>query len=69
MKKFGVFETENAHAKRCPICGKMLQVEGQVKLCPKHGSAPFEKKASDNGRTMSEDQRTSPGICGEGADT
>lgn len=28
--------------KKCPLCGSLLVKHGQVVLCPKHGSEPFE---------------------------
>lgn len=27
----------------CPLCGKRVVRHGRVKLCPTHGSAPFER--------------------------
>jgi hypothetical protein len=27
----------------CPLCGTPAEVYGRVVLCPKHGSAPFER--------------------------
>jgi hypothetical protein len=52
MTKFGVDETtgvnqeklEKAAAEGCPECGEKLTKHGSVLLCPKHGSAPFEKE-------------------------
>lgn len=28
---------------RCPLCGARCMAEGSVILCPRHGSAPFER--------------------------
>ncbi len=48
MHKYGVDETptegqkEAQQASACPKCGQQLLVEGKVRLCPTHGSEPFE---------------------------
>lgn len=48
MNKYGVDETpaegrkEAQQVSSCPKCGQNLIVEGKVRLCPKHGSEPFE---------------------------
>jgi len=50
MDKFGVDETvdtsamEKAAAEGCPECGAPVARHGNVLVCPKHGTAPFEKK-------------------------
>jgi len=62
MEKYNVYETENLDADTCPICKAPLQVEGKIKLCPKHGSAPFEKKDSTTGGSMPEDKTAASGV-------
>jgi ribosomal protein L37E len=48
MIKYGVDETPSEGQKEaqasvtCPKCGQQLIVEGKVRLCPVHGSEPFE---------------------------
>jgi len=48
MEKYGVDENSKLTQKeaseevRCPICGSTCKQHGQVHLCPKHGSKPFE---------------------------
>jgi hypothetical protein len=50
MDKFGVDETadqsvmEKAAAEGCPLCGAAVTRHGNIMVCPKHGTAPFEKK-------------------------
>ena len=50
MNKYGVDEgvdqesLEKKAAEGCPHCGSKLEKHGQVLLCPKHGSEPFEGK-------------------------
>lgn len=50
MEKFGVDEgvdteaLEKAAAEGCPLCGAPVQRHGDVLMCPKHGTEPFEKK-------------------------
>lgn len=53
MEKYAVDETteqvdlEKRAAQGCPECGSKLERHGNVLICPKHGSAPFEKKKED----------------------
>jgi len=49
MEKYGVSEkkdvTQNKTAtdkKVCPVCGSPLRLHGEVLLCPRCGSKPFE---------------------------
>lgn len=50
MKKYGVNEgvdqeqLEKVAAQGCPECGKKPIRQGNVLLCPDHGSEPFEVK-------------------------
>lgn len=50
MDKYGVDQNKKpvnekqAHTPTlCPLCNKPLRKEGNVYLCPEHGSKPFEK--------------------------
>lgn len=51
MNKFGVDEdmdsemAEQAQAQGCPICHSPVKRDGNVVRCPKHGSAPFERRS------------------------
>jgi len=52
MEKYGVEEKKPkdktaADDKRCPECGETVEQHGKVKICPKDGSEPFEKKEED----------------------
>ena len=55
MSKFAVDESANqvdlekVAAKGCPECGATLERHGNVLMCPKHGSAPFEKPQEHGG--------------------
>lgn len=51
MNKFGVDEEEPKNKEKtsspvgvCPRCGAKVDVHGQVRLCEKCGSQPFEKE-------------------------
>lgn len=50
MEKLGVDESVNQEelekvaAQGCPECGEPVRREGNILICPKHGTAPFEKK-------------------------
>jgi len=33
-------------SKGCPECGSELEKHGQVLVCPKHGTQPFEEQAN-----------------------
>lgn len=50
MDKYAVQEAqdekalEKAASHGCPECGSKIERHGNVYLCPKHGSSPFEKK-------------------------
>lgn len=50
MDKLGVDEgqdqevLEKAASDGCPQCGKKVERHGQVLVCPRCGTAPFEKK-------------------------
>jgi len=50
MDKLGVDESvnqssmEKAAAEGCPECGAAVTRHGNILVCPKHGTAPFEKK-------------------------
>jgi nucleoid DNA-binding protein len=49
MEKYGVDENvgedlEKKAAAGCPVCGKKPVRQGNVLLCPDHGSEPFETK-------------------------
>lgn len=54
MEKFGVDQTPAPGEKKaseqdtCPICGKTLTKAGAVRLCPTHGSKPFERPYEQN---------------------
>lgn len=50
MQKYGVLEStagdkQAGDSKTCPRCGQELRIEGPTRLCPTHGSAPFEQSA------------------------
>ena len=47
MQKYAVDENIDLDRKTCPECGKILEHNGRVLLCPLHGSRPFER--SDDG--------------------
>lgn len=49
MEKYGVDERvddqeelEKKASKGCPICGRPAARQGNVLLCPEHGTEPFE---------------------------
>lgn len=50
MDKYGVEEEKKDGTKTadeettCPECGQEVEKHGNVKICPKDGSGPFEKK-------------------------
>ncbi len=50
MEKYAVDESvnqetmEKAAAQGCPECGAKCERHGNTLICPRHGSAPFEKK-------------------------
>ncbi len=50
MEKYGVEQEEEDETKTadektaCPKCGQEVEKHGSVKICPKDGSEPFEKK-------------------------
>lgn len=50
MEKLGVDEgveqekLEKAAADGCPECGAPVTRHGNILVCPKHGTAPFEKQ-------------------------
>lgn len=51
MIKYGVDEVapsdkQATDTKTCPLCGQALTIEGSIRLCPKHGSRPFETPSS-----------------------
>lgn len=60
MQKFGVDESqdqnllEKAAAEGCPLCGSAVQKHGDILICPKHGTEPFEKKRHDGGEEKEE---------------
>jgi len=48
MQKYGVLEStpgdkQAGDSKTCPLCGQALLLEGSIRLCTTHGSAPFER--------------------------
>jgi hypothetical protein len=53
MDKFAVSERqdvaalEKAASHGCPLCGAKVEQHGNVVLCPRHGSEPFERKRQD----------------------
>ena len=55
MSKYAVDESvdqeqlEKAAAQGCPECGAKCERHGNTLLCPKHGSAPFEKQKENGG--------------------
>ena len=50
MDKLGVDESvdqsvmEKAAAEGCPECGAKVTRHGNILVCPKHGTAPFEQE-------------------------
>ena len=54
MEKFGVDEEQPGGQKQasematCPRCGKTLIKHGRLRLCPMHGSLPFENSDEKN---------------------
>lgn len=56
MEKFGVNEEvdqeamEKAASEGCPNCGGKVQKHGNVMVCPRCGSEPFEKARRDGGK-------------------
>lgn len=55
MEKFGVDEgaeqdkMEKAAAQGCPDCGSKVERHGNVMICPKCGSKPFERPPKPTG--------------------
>lgn len=55
MDKYGVDEAvdqeklEKQASEGCPECGSPVERHGSTLLCPKCGSAPFEKKEEKKG--------------------
>lgn len=51
MEKYGVNESvdqedlEKLAACGCPKCGRSVEKNGSVLICPTHGTEPFEKRA------------------------
>jgi len=56
MKKLGV-KTDNEKTAGegdiavCPECGRDVEMVGQTKVCPTHGSAPFEQQDENEDNT------------------
>lgn len=50
MSKLGVDESvdqtllEKAASQGCPECGAKVERHGNILVCPRHGTAPFERK-------------------------
>lgn len=55
MEKYGVDESvdaglmEKAASEGCPECGAKVKREGNLLICPRCGTAPFEKAKKENG--------------------
>lgn len=55
MEKYAVDESRNqvdlekVAAQGCPECGAKVERHGNVLMCPKHGSKPFEKPKEHGG--------------------
>jgi uncharacterized Zn finger protein (UPF0148 family) len=47
MTKLGVDESgkgDKTASEGCPECGAKVEKHGNISVCPKHGTAPFEGK-------------------------
>jgi hypothetical protein len=53
MEKYGVDEDKQPTTKQagaqetCPLCGQVVRTHGVIRLCPTHGSKPFETNKSE----------------------
>lgn len=46
MEKYGVktHQSVKVASQGCPICGSKIETHGDVCMCPKHGTEPFENE-------------------------